>query len=200
MAKKNALVQITPTHEGNLNVKVTGVGEFVFDRSKTSIECRHVAEMKGWKFTLEDSAALSRDTETGKSATPEEKFAAIKAIADHYMSGVTVWGRARAAGGAVDDAGMVVLALARVKECDVDAANAMIERMMVKKAIERKAVLANLRTNPAIVKAVGEIRAERAAANKSANAADLLAEMDSMDDDDLDDTGGPSAPADDAPF
>jgi hypothetical protein len=179
MAKKNATVQITPTHEGNLLVKVLGAGEFVFDRQATSLECRHFAELKGWKFTLEDAAAIERDTETGLSATPQMKFDAIKAIAEHYMSGTTTWGRKRAAGEASpSDEGLTLLALMRVKGWDTDAANAWVAKVATAKSIDRKAVLANVRKNPEVILATAAIKAERAAANKNANAADFLAELD----------------------
>lgn len=42
-----------------------------------------------------DAAALSRDGKSGKSATPQEKFLAMKEIVDHLMSGTENWSLAR---------------------------------------------------------------------------------------------------------
>lgn len=45
------------------------------------------ALVHGFLQRLSDRAAIQRDSVTGQSATPGEKFAAIKALADHYAQG-----------------------------------------------------------------------------------------------------------------
>ena len=179
MAKPRAgsVVSVLPTHDGNMIAKVAGFPDILFDRTKVSIECRHFAELKGWKFTLEDAAAKSRTEANGFKPTAEEKYEAIKAIADHYMSGVTVWGRKAAAAGPRDDHGLTLMALMRVRSLDVDGANALVDKIAEKNGIERKAVLTNMATkNADIIRAIGDIKAERAA-KSLIDAADYLNEM-----------------------
>lgn len=171
-----SVVSVLPTHDGNMIAKVAGFPDILFDRSKVSLECRHFAELKGWKFTLEDAAAKSRTEANGFKPTAEEKYAAIKAIADHYMSGVTVWGR-KAAAGPRDDHGLTLMALMRVRSLDIDGANALVDKIAEKNGIERKAVLTNMAAkNADIIRAVGDIKAERAAKSQI-DAADYLNEM-----------------------
>jgi hypothetical protein len=186
MAKPRAgsMVSVLPTHDGNLIAKVAGFPDILFDRSKTSLECKHFAELKGWKFTLEDAAAKSRTEANGFKPSAEEKYMAIKALADHYMSGVTVWGR-KAVGGAREDSGLVLMALMRVKGWDLDKANAWIARVALAEGIETKAVMANVAKNPDVVRAVGEIKAERAA-KAAIDVSDLLGEYDGEEGDDED--------------
>jgi hypothetical protein len=177
---------VRPTHDGNLIASVAGFPDILFDRSKASLECRHFAELKGWKFTLEDAAAKSRTEANGFKPSAEEKYNAIKAIADHYMSGVTTWGR-RATGEAKEDHGLTILALMRVRGLDVDGANALVDKIATAKGLDRKAVLANMAAkNAEIIRATADIKAERAAESRI-NAVDLLSEMMAAGDDESDD-------------
>jgi len=77
--------------DGKLVCTVVGRGEITFDPDKVSAANRARFMLHGMKQRLADGAALARDTETGASATPEEKFAAIQRIADHYESGTDDW-------------------------------------------------------------------------------------------------------------
>jgi hypothetical protein len=65
------------------------VGEqsFEFDMSKVPTEATAKALIHGFVQKISDRAAIGRDPETGASATPEEKFKAMKAAADRLMSG-----------------------------------------------------------------------------------------------------------------
>ena len=127
--------------------------------------------------------------------------ARMAAAIEHYNSGSPMWAMRQAAGAGVDDSGLVVQALMRVKGWTVEAADAWIARVAEAKGLDRKAVLGNVRKNPDVLRAIGEIKAERAAANKAANAEDFLAEMDLVESEDesTETVGGPTGD-DEAPF
>lgn len=204
--KSNAVTQHVFEHDGNILFRVPGVGEARLRINDVSIENRHKAMLEGFVKRVINMAAINRDTDTGASATPAQKWARMQAAIEHYNSGSTMWGLRVAEGAGADDAGLVVQALMRVRKCTIEAANAAIEAMMAKHSLERKAVLANLRKNEQIIRAMADIRAEHAAANKATNAADFLAEMDELDEDagegESVETAEPtnSGTADEAPF
>jgi hypothetical protein len=77
-------------HTVDATDKITfSVGEhsFVFDATSVSAETLRAATLHGFVQKISDRAAIGRDPETGASATPEEKFAAMKECADRLMSG-----------------------------------------------------------------------------------------------------------------
>jgi hypothetical protein len=104
-------------------------------------------------------------------------------IAKHYANkDVVVWGRkAAATGGARDDTGLVLQALMRVWGRDLDKVNALVGKLAAKNGRERDAELRDLAKAGDVVKAIGEIKAERAAASKRVNAAAMLAELEDED-------------------
>lgn len=65
--------------EARLNMNL--VSEEVFER----------AAIHGLKQRVSDAAAQSRDTKTGASAPPSEKFAAMEALVNHYNTGTSEW-------------------------------------------------------------------------------------------------------------
>lgn len=48
----------------------------------------------GLEVRLTRAAALERDSKSGRSATPQDKHAAIRALAEHYASGSESWNMA----------------------------------------------------------------------------------------------------------
>jgi hypothetical protein len=177
------------------------LGERKFHPREASLECNSVATLKGWKSTFEDAGAKSTDKITGKPPTLEERWSAIVEIMTHYADkSVVVWGR-KAAGGerAGGDAGLTLMALMRVKGVDLAGAEAIIKKMMDKHNVERKDVLANLGKNEAIIRAIADIKAERAAASR-VNAADMLDELDDEDDGEDGDADEGDEPEEEAPM
>lgn len=196
-AKRGNGLKFEFLHDGSIKLSAVGCGEHVFKPTDASLEVRHFAELKGWKSTFEDAAAKSRDPITGQSAPLADRFAASVALMKHYADkSVVVWGRKAAAGGERStDAGLTLMALMRVKSVDLAGAEAIIKKMMDKHNVERKDVLANLGKNEAIIRAIADIKAERAAASR-VNAADMLDELD--DEDDEGDDSGDDEPDDDS--
>lgn len=183
-AKSNAVTQHAFQHDGNILFRVPNVGEAVLRVDQVSLENRHKAMLEGFVKRVVNMAAISRNTDTGASATPTEKWARMHAAIEHYNSGSTMWGMKAAEGSGLGDDGIIVQALMRVKSVTIERVNELVEAMMVKHSLERKAVLANLRKSEPIIRMVAEIKAEHAAANRATNAADFLDEMDSLDEGD----------------
>lgn len=200
--KANAVTTHEFLHDGNIRFSARGAGSAVLDLSKVSLENRHKAMLEGFVKRIINMAAIERDTDTGASATPADKWARMQAAIEHYNSGSEMWAMKVAAGSGQDDSGLIVQALMRVKSWTIEAADAWIAKVATAKSIDRKAVLGNLRKNPDVLRAIGEIKAERAAANKAVNAADFLAEMEDLDENDEDEsveTIG-DTPNEEAPF
>ena len=137
---------------------------------KGSAAARHFLLNYGIKQWIQDGGAVSAD-DKGR-VDPQAKYEGMLERAQLIESGTDQLLR-RGGGTKGDDSGLTILALMRVKGWDIDQANAQITKIAAAKGLERKDVLANLAKNPDIIRAVGDIKAERAA--KSAiDAGDLL--------------------------
>lgn len=79
------------------SVKDAGTLALHLDMVHTSNMLR--AAIHGFVQRISDAAAIARDSETGKSATPAEKFQAMKRLVDHYASGAAEWSLVREGGG-----------------------------------------------------------------------------------------------------
>ena len=101
MATKNETARtpaIEATIEGTvLTLTFSDGRELVVTRDGLSHEIREAALMHGLKQKLVDAAAISRDPDTGRSATLDDKFNAVKEVLDRLMSGQ--WNKTREGGG-----------------------------------------------------------------------------------------------------
>lgn len=93
----------TPTVEvkmdgGLILINVLGAGSLTFNPLKAHHAVRDYAAFHGFKQRFVDAAAMSRDTETGAPASPQEKYEAIEALVEHYESGTDKWSRVAEAG------------------------------------------------------------------------------------------------------
>lgn len=178
-ARAGSVISVTRM-DGKLIFNVAGAGSLTLDPDKVSAENRSRAMYHGFEQRVRDAGALLRNTDNGATASPADKLASMQRIVEHLMSGATEWAiKATADGGT--DSGLTIMALMRVKGWDIDQANSQIEKIALAKGIERKDVLANLAKNPDIIRAVGDIKAERAA-KSAVDASDLLGEMTDEDD------------------
>ena len=141
------------------------VEELRFDPSLCSAKVRKHAEWHGWEQRLRDAAAKPRDLKTGKSAKPEEKFAAIRKLAEWYLSGAEQWNLNRGPGGgaqqrAGDDKQMLKAALGEYlptvgKVRTVEQIHEAVEKM-------EKAEVSSLLANAKIAAIVLRLREEKA--------------------------------------
>jgi hypothetical protein len=117
---------------------------------------------------------MSRDAETGRPATPEEKRARMEAIARHMESGTAEWTMRASGGGSGPDAGLIVQAMVQSGiATDVDDANAKLAALATKRGIERKEALRLFGQTKQVLDAIAAIKAARS----SVNAEDLLSEI-----------------------
>jgi len=157
---------------GMLNIDFRNGKWIQIDAGNLTPEVLAQAIMHGLKQKLVDAAAITRDPETGRSATIETKFDAVEAVAKRLQAGE--WNKRRE--GAVTG-GLLLRALVRMyagrKTTD------QIKSWLETKSDKEKAAL---RKTSDIAKHIEEIRAEDAAGNGD-DLPDLLAELDGLGDD-----------------
>lgn len=162
--KASAVVQVTPDHSGAIIIKVKGFAPITFNPMKASLTNRRMAEFVGWKNRLIDAAAVSADTETGKTS-PADKHANILALVEYYETGADAWARKRAEGapGATRESAAIHLVipamLALGKARDLDHANGLVDALAKKKEIKRDEALKLLLATSDIGKKVAELKA-----------------------------------------
>lgn len=107
------------------------------------------ATLHGLKQKLVDAAAISRDPETGRTASPADKIAAVQEVLDRLLAGE--WNKRRE-GGATG--GLLLRALMRMQPAKTR--EQLIEWLGTKSDAEKAA----LRRNPKVAAVIEEIRAE----------------------------------------
>jgi len=138
-------------------------GRFTFDVTGVHPDMQHMAAVHGFIQRISDGAAMSRDKETGRPATPAEKMARMQAIADHYASGADQWTMNKGTGeGRSQGPNIVVRALAAIQGTSVAEALASVREKAEKGRVTTKAYLKKLATAKAIVDKVAELRAMEA--------------------------------------
>lgn len=78
---------------------VKGAGTLTLDMQRVSEVNRKRAALHGMVQRVSDAAAMARDSKTGASATPEAKFARMRGLVEHYVSGAEGWSPARSTEG-----------------------------------------------------------------------------------------------------
>src|SRR5271170_4056415 len=97
-AKSNSVITHSLSESGDITFYVKGAGEFTLSLASVSAENAAKAMRHGFVQRIADAAAMSRNTTTGQAASPADKMAAMRRLADHYMSGSVDWSPARAEG------------------------------------------------------------------------------------------------------
>ena len=114
------------------------------------------ALMHGLKQKLVDAAAISRNPETGRSATIEDKYEAVLAVYERLVNPTNPsWNKPRESAAAVAG-GLLFKALCRMY---ADKNPEFIRAFLAKKSDEEKAAL---RKNPRVAAIIEEIKAENA--------------------------------------
>lgn len=129
------------------------------------------ALMHGLKQKLVDAAAISRNPDTGRSATIEDKFAAVKEVYDRLLSGE--WNKRRE-GGSGGNGGLLFAALVRLY-----AGRKTDEEIREFLAGKTDAEQAALRASSRVAPIIADIKAERDAKKADkVSGDDLLAGLD----------------------
>ena len=130
----------------------------------------HRAVMHGLKQKFVDAAAISRNTETGRPATIDDKYQAVKTVFDRITSPEGTWNAVRE-GGAGATGGLLLRALCRMYE-GKKTKEQLIEYLSTKTAEQKTA----LRKNPKISAIIEELR-EASAKDSDVDSDELLSEL-----------------------
>lgn len=143
--------------------------EIIIDANALTPEIRNMAMMHGLKQKLVDAAALSRNTDTGKPASVEDKYNAVKRVADRLKSPDGSWSEVRG-GGEEKLTGSNILVRALMKMTGRDE-NHVKEYLSFKTKEERAA----LKKNPKVLATIAELTAATVVGDVNTN--ELLGEL-----------------------
>ena len=154
--KRNAT--ITAAINGNTLTLTFANGETLTMRADAlNSDVQQYAMMHGLKQKLVDAAAISRNPETGRAATVEDKYQAVNVVYNRLLSGQ--WNATREGGG--NAGGLLAQALTRMYAGRKTAED--IKAFLAEKTDAEKTAL---RKNPRVAAIIEEIRAEQ---GKAAN-------------------------------
>ena len=154
--KRNAT--ITAAINGNTLTLTFANGETLTMRADAlNSNVQQYAMMHGLKQKLVDAAAISRNPETGRAATVEDKYQAVNVVYNRLLSGQ--WNATREGGGG--GGGLLAQALTRMYAGRKTAED--IKAFLAEKTDAEKTAL---RKNPRVAQIIEEIRAEQ---NKTAS-------------------------------
>lgn len=122
------------------------------------------ATLHGLKQKLVDAAAIARNTETGASATVQDKKEAVLAVLNRLVAGE--WNKTREGGESTTKGSLLLLALSRMNPAGDMAA--LSERVKAMTDDQRAA----LSKNPKVLVHIQAIQAERAAAKAKTSGVD----------------------------
>jgi hypothetical protein len=145
--------------------------EIVVDANALSEEIRNQALLHGLKQKLVDAAAISRNLDTGASASVDDKYNAVRKIADRLMKDGAKWNEGRASTDAPATAGVnniLLRALMQMTGRDLAYTKAFLEG-------KTKEQRASLRKNPRVMAIMAELSA--ATVVNGVNTDDLLTEL-----------------------
>lgn len=151
--KRNAAISadITLGACNMLTLRFANGEQLILDAANVAQELQLQAMMHGFKQKLVDAAAISRNPETGRAATVEDKYQAVKTVFDRLLAGQ--WNATREGGGATG--GLLLQALVRMY-----AGRKTPDELKAFLADKTDAEKTALRKNPRVAAIIEEIRAE----------------------------------------
>ncbi len=166
-----------------------GNGETLqLDADTLTPEIQRAAMMHGLKQKLVDAAAIGRDNVTGRSATNDDKYAAVREVFDRITgaNGMSAtWNKVRDGSASVVAGGLLVGALMQLSGKE----RAEIVAYLAPMTNEQKAAL---RKNPKVAAIIEEIKLANAKADKGVDTdamlAGLLGDIGDDETDETDDT------------
>lgn len=148
--KRNAAITAEVVGEV-LHLAFSNGQTLAMDASQLTSDIARAATMHGLKQKLVDAAAISRNPETGRAASINDKFQAVKTVFDRLLAGQ--WNATREGGGATG--GLLLQALVRMY-AGKKTADQLRDYLAGKSDAEKTA----LRKNPKVAAIIDEIRAE----------------------------------------
>lgn len=174
-AKSNSIITHALAEDGcTITFKVRGAGEFTFDVLSAHPNMQHRAAIHGFVQRIADGAALSRDTETGKPASPDEKLANMLRIAEHYASGIDQW-KLNSDGTGAGRTSIVVQALAAIQGVSHAEMLTRVQELAEKQRKTTKEVLARLKGTKAVADKIAELMTADGTADGDAMLESLMA-------------------------
>ena len=150
--KRTPVIETTTDVERNVLELVCITGDkLLVNPQELSADVLRMAILHGLKQKLIDAAAISRNPDTGKSATPDDKWSAVRAVYDRLIAGQ--WNAARGEGTGAGN-GLLFRALSRMYPAKT--ADQLREYLDGKTKAEQAA----LRANPKVAAVIEEIKAE----------------------------------------
>lgn len=131
---------------------------------------RDAATIHGLKQKLVDAAAIARNTDTGRAASIDDKYNAVKTVFDRITSEDGTWNAVRD-GGAGVSGGLLLRALCRMYE-GKKTKEQLVDYLAEKSAEQKTA----LRKNPKIAAIIEELR-EASAKDSDIDTDELLGEL-----------------------
>lgn len=148
---KQAAISVTVTPEnGYLAVEAANGAQMALTVDNLTPEIRMMAMLHGLKQKLVDAAAMSRNPETGREASVEDKVAAVHAVYERLLNGQ--WNATRGGGDGNGTGGLLFRALARLYP------GKDIKAFLDGKTDKEKAAM---RKNSRVAAMIEEIRAEQ---------------------------------------
>jgi hypothetical protein len=154
-----------------LTLTFSNGNEIVVDANMLNQSVRDAALMHGLKQKLVDAAAISRNLDTGASATIDDKYNAVKKIADRLMLPDGVWNEGRKSADAGSTAGVNSILLRALMQM-TGRDEAYVRDYLSAKTKEQRAAL---RKNPRVVAIMAELSA--ATVVNGVNTDELLSEL-----------------------
>lgn len=112
--ERKSIISVDVDEASGLMVfNVAGIGSIRLDTEQLADDIRARGMFHGIEQKVRDAGAIPRDTKTGQSATPGEKFDAMKAVAENLLGGV--WNAVRTGTKAVLNRAALFQAIAQVK-------------------------------------------------------------------------------------
>ena len=162
--KRAPAITVTSDDYGILLAFANGTGLHL-KISELSGEIQHHAMLHGLKQKLVDAAALSRNPDTGRSATIDDKYTAVREVYDRLLAGN--WNKGRGDGGSSGNGGLLFRALCQMyPNKPPEALRAFLDG-------KTKSECAALRATPKIAVIIDTLRAS----SGDVDADDLLAEL-----------------------
>ena len=154
--KRNATITATIVmnvegHPGGLALQFANGETLALTANQLSNDILEHAVWHGLKQKLVDAAAISRNPETGRAASVEDKYQAVKTVYDRLLAGS--WNAVREGGGTTG--GLLLQAL-----CRMYAGRKTPDELKAFLADKSDAEKTALRKNPRVATIIEEIRAE----------------------------------------
>lgn len=167
---QKAAISAKITDAGILMLAFANGRELSVDPLQLSESIRTAATLHGLKQKLVDAAAISRNTETGRPATIDDKFNAVKVVFDRITLADGTWNAIRE-GGAGAVGGLLLRALCKMYE-GKKTKDQLVEYLSTKTPEQKTA----LRKNPKIAAIIDELR-EASEKESDVDSEELLSEL-----------------------